>query len=145
MGRYAPSTLDFFFKPKSIAVIGASRTPGRPGYTLVENLRAAYGGQIYPINTQVDSIAGLPAYPSDASVPGTIDLAVILIPAEQAITAVRQCADKNVRAVIVEASDFAEIGAIGKSRQDEIARIARDANMRLWGPNCLGVIDTRSQ
>lgn len=145
MGRYAPETLDFFFKPRSIAVIGASRTPGRPGYTLVENLRAAYGGEIYPINTQVDSIAGLKAYPSVMDVPGNIDLAVILIPAEQAVSAVRQCAEKNVAAVIVEASDFAEIGPLGKLRQDEITRIARDAKMRLWGPNCLGVIDTRSQ
>src|SRR6185369_13191108 len=107
MGRYAPETLDFFFKPRSIAVIGASRTPGRPGHTLVENLSAAYLGQIYPINTQVDSIAGLKAYPSVLDVPGSIDLAVILIPAEQAVSAVRQCADKHVAAVIVEASDFA--------------------------------------
>src|SRR6185436_844167 len=144
MRRPDSSSLRCFFEPKSIAVIGASRTPGRPGHTLVENLRKAFAGQIYPINTQAGEVAGLPAFPSVAEVPGDVELAVVLVPAESVPQAVMSCAQKGVRGVVVEAADFAEIGAEGRLRQVQIADIARNAGMRLWGPNCLGVIDARS-
>lgn len=144
MSRPDTTSLRCFFEPKSIAVIGASRTPGRPGHTLVENLRKAFAGRIYPINREAGEIAGLPAFPSVAEVPGEVDLAVVLVPAESVAQAVLSCAAKGVRGVIVEAADFAEIGPEGRQRQAQIAEIARNAGMRLWGPNCLGVIDTRS-
>ncbi|MBI4182685.1 MAG: acetate--CoA ligase family protein [Proteobacteria bacterium] len=143
-GREAAS-LDCFFRPRSIAVVGASRTPGRAGYVLVENLKSGFGGEVYPINAQADEIAGLMAYRSVGDVPGELDLAVLLVPAGSVPEAVRDCAEKRVKGVIVEASDFAEVGAEGRERQDEIVRIARDSGMRLWGPNCMGVIDTRSR
>jgi len=144
MQRPDSASLRCFFEPKSIAVIGASRTPGRPGHTLVENLRKAFGGRIYPINKEAGEIAGLPAFASVADVPGEVDLAVVLVPAESVTPAVLSCATKGVRGVIVEAADFAEIGPEGRQRQARIAEIARNAGMRLWGPNCLGVIDARS-
>jgi acetate---CoA ligase (ADP-forming) len=144
MPRPDSESLRCFFEPKSIAVIGASRTPGRPGHTLVENLRKAFAGRIYPINKEAGEIAGLPAFTSVADVPGEVDLAVVLVPAESVTPAVLSCAAKGVRGVIVEAADFAEIGPEGRQRQMRIAEIARNAGMRLWGPNCLGVIDTRS-
>lgn len=144
MARPDRTSLRCFFEPKSIAVIGASRTPGRPGHTLVENLRKAFSGRIYPINKEAGEIAGLPAFASVAEVPGEVDLAVVLVPAESVAPAMLNCAAKGVRGVVVEAADFAEIGPEGRKRQTQIAEIARKAGMRLWGPNCLGVIDTRS-
>jgi acyl-CoA synthetase (NDP forming) len=80
MPRPDSESLRCFFEPKSIAVIGASRTPGRPGHTLVENLRKAFAGRIYPINKEAGEIAGLPAFTSVADVPGEVDLAVVLVP-----------------------------------------------------------------
>jgi acetate---CoA ligase (ADP-forming) len=144
MARPHSTSLRCFFEPSSIAVIGASRTPGRPGHTLVENLREAFSGRIYPINKEAGEIAGLPAFASVADVTGEVDLAVVLVPAESVAQAMLSCAAKGVRGVVVEAADFAEIGAEGRKRQTQIADIARNAGMRLWGPNCLGVIDTRS-
>lgn len=144
MARPDRTSLRCFFEPKSIAVIGASRTPGRPGHTLVENLRKAFSGRIYPINKEAGEIAGLPAFASVSEVPGEVDLAVVLVPAESVAPAMLNCAAKGVRGVVVEAADFAEIGPEGRKRQTQIAEIARKAGMRLWGPNCLGVIDTRS-
>lgn len=144
MGRPDTQSVRCFFEPRSIAVIGASRTPGRPGHTLVENLRTSFSGRVYPINTQADEIAGLKAYPNVSAIPDEVDLVVVLVPAESVPEAVNDCARKGARGVIVEASDFAEIGPEGRRRQAEITETARRAGMRLWGPNCMGVIDARS-
>jgi len=145
MMRPPVSSLDCFFKPSSIAVIGASRTPGRPGYTLVENLKQSYRGRVFPVNAQANEIAGLPAFRTVDAIPDEVELAVVLLPAAQVPEAVRQCAAKGVKGVVVEAADFAEIGPAGKALQDDITAVSLDAGMRLWGPNCLGVIDTQTR
>lgn len=139
------SGMDFFFNPRSIAIIGASanmsKLSGRPIAAL---LKKKYSGSIYPINPRYQDVAGLACYPSVEAVPGEIDLAVIAVPLEGTRDALRQCAEKGVKAAVVFTSGFAEVGADGKALQQEIASIARQSGMRILGPNCLGFIYFRN-
>ena len=137
--------LEAFFQPRSIAVIGASSNPAKLGYAVVRNLvEGGYGqvGCIYPINLGGGEILGLPAYPSVMDVAGEIDLAVIVIPYPQVPEALRICGQKGIPAAIVISAGFREAGMEGLEREQELLTIAREFNIRLIGPNCLGVIDT---
>jgi acetate---CoA ligase (ADP-forming) len=137
--------LKAFFEPRSVAVIGASTSPGKLGYTVVENLvEGGYVkvGQVYPINPKADEILGQKAYPSVNDVPGPIDLAVIVIPYPHVPDALRQCGEKKIPAAIIITAGFREAGMEGLERENELLEIAREYDIRLVGPNCLGVIDT---
>ena len=129
------------FKPKSVAVIGASATPFKHGNVAVKYLIAGgYAGAIYPINPAGGEIEGLKAYPSLRDVPGDVDCALILVPAAGTLAAMEDCAAKGVRAVIIGSSGYAEIGtAEGRQRQDVITHIARAHGMRVLGPNTNGI------
>lgn len=133
--------MDYFFKPRSVAVIGASKDPKKDGNIIVRNLlNSDFPGAIYPVNPSAGEIMGLKAYPSLLDVPGEVDLAVIIIPANACAQAMEDCARKGVKAVIIEAMGFSEIGAPGKKIQDEIEAIARRAGIRVMGPNCTGIV-----
>jgi acetyltransferase len=132
--------LDYIFKPRSIAVIGASDTPRKWGNLMVERpLKTGFRGAIYPINPKKSEILGLPAYPSVAAVPGDIDLAVMTTPAETIPGLLRECIRKGIKGAVVITAGFAEIGEEGRRFQDEMLGVARSGGIRLVGPNCMGI------
>jgi acetate---CoA ligase (ADP-forming) len=138
-----PSSLDPLFRPRSIAVVGASRTPGTVGYEIVHNLLLeGFTGAIYPVNPHARSVHSVPAYCSIAEIPDEIDLGVISVPKELALAAVEQCGEKGVRALVVITAGFKEVGPAGRAREQELLAIAQRYGMRLVGPNCLGVLTT---
>ncbi len=135
--------LESLFTPESIAIIGASRTPGKLGYAILANvIESKYGGPIYPINPAADEILGYQVYPGLADVPGPIGLAVIVVPAKYVMDALQECAANKVGAVIVISAGFRETGREGLKLERQMADIAERHNMPIVGPNCLGVIDT---
>jgi acetyltransferase len=134
-----------FFTPNSVAVIGASTNPQKLGYAVLENLVAggfSKRGSVYPINPKADSILDLQAYSSVLEVPNPIDLAVVVIPYPYVPDALRTCGEKGIPAVIVISAGFREAGRDGLEREIELIDIAKEFDIRLIGPNCLGVIDT---
>src|SRR5579884_2815966 len=135
-------SLDAYFFPKSIAVVGASSNPTKGGYRMVDNLVRGYKGTIFPINPTADEILGLKAYPSVSAVPEPIDLALVLIPNTYVKDCIAECIAKQVPAVIIESAGFADAGPDGKRLQDEIVAMARGTGTRLWGPNCVGLVST---
>ena len=139
------TTLKPFFDPGSVAVIGASSNPTKLGYAVLKNLvdgGYAQKGTVYPINPGAGEILGHPAYPSVLEVPGSIDLAVIVIPYPQVPDVLRTCGEKSIPAAIIISAGFREAGEEGLERELELIDIAREYKIRLIGPNCLGVIDT---
>ncbi len=134
------SDVDVFFNPKSIAIIGASRDPKKPGYQILYNmLSSGYKGKLYPINPRATEILGLKAYPSVKQVPEDIDLAVIVIPAQYVPKVAIECGDKGVKGIIVISGGFKEVGPEGAKLEEELVKIVKEYNMRLMGPNCVGV------
>ena len=138
-------TLKAFFEPTSVAVIGASSNPAKLGHAVLKNIvEGGYGshGKIYPINTKAREILGYTAYPSVLAVPEPIDLVVIVIPYPYVPDVLRTCGKKGIPAAIVISAGFREAGMEGLEREHELIAIAREFNVRLIGPNCLGVVDT---
>jgi len=134
---------EFFFSPKSVAVIGASRSKGKLGYGVLLNIiQSGFKGRIYPINPKADEILNLKCYPSVLDVPDEIDLAVVVIPAQYVLKAVEECGRKGVKGVIVISAGFKEVGGKGARLEQELVRIVRRYGMRMIGPNVLGLIDT---
>jgi acetyl coenzyme A synthetase (ADP forming)-like protein len=134
-----------FFEPKSVAVIGASTNPEKLGHAVLKNLvDGGYSekGKVYPINLDAGEILGHKAYPSVRDVPESIDLAVIVIPYPYVPDALRECGEKAIPAAIVISAGFREAGREGLERELELIDIAKEYDIRLVGPNCLGVIDT---
>ncbi len=135
--------LDTFFRPQSVAVIGASREPEKLGYSVLVNIKAGgYEGQLYPVNPKADEILGLKAYPSVLKIPGPVDLAVIVIPYRFVPAVLEECGQKGVSSVVVISAGFREAGREGLEREWELVKTANKYDLRLIGPNCLGVIDT---
>ncbi|NLF74619.1 MAG: CoA-binding protein [Chloroflexi bacterium] len=134
---------DAFFKPNGVAIIGASQSPGKLGYTVLANvIEAGYKGNIYPINPKASQIYNLKAYPSLMDVPETPDLAVMVIPYNHVPGAMRECGEKGVKAVVVISAGFREASVEGMERELELIEIAKKYGIRVIGPNCLGIIDT---
>ncbi|MFC1892622.1 acetate--CoA ligase family protein [Chloroflexota bacterium] len=140
----AASNYDFFFKPGSIAVIGASRQPGKVGYDTLKNLiDDNFEGKIYPVNPSAPNILGLKAYKSVMDIEDEVDLALVIVPAELVINIFKELIDKRVKGAVVITAGFKEIGAVGVQRERELAEMCR-GKIRVIGPNCLGIIDTNS-
>ncbi len=134
--------LDALFQPRSIAVIGASAEPTKIGGRPVFNLqRFGYEGAIYPINPRSAEVQGLKAHAAISQVPSPVDLAVLAIPAAGVPAALTECGAAGVRAAVVFSSGFAETGAAGVAAQDALVAAARQAGLRLLGPNCLGLMN----
>jgi len=134
--------MDFFFEPKGVAVVGATPEPYSGGRYLLINLTLGYQGPVYPVNPKYDEILGLRCYPRVSGIDGPLDLALIFVPAQAVPQVLEECVIKGVRGAIIESSGFAEVGPEGKALQDQCVAIARKVGMRLWGPNCMGLIDT---
>ncbi len=136
-------SLDPLFRPESIAVIGASRTPGTIGYQIVDNLvRHGYKGVVYPINPNARAIHSIPAFPSISAVPEAVDMAVVVVPKEFVLQVVDECGQQGVKAVVVISAGFREVGGEGLGREEVLLEIVRRHGMRLVGPNCMGVMNT---
>ena len=133
--------MDFFFEPRGVAVIGATPNPLKGGNAILKNLLLGYRGGIYPVNPRYREIDGLPCYPSVSAVPGPVDLAIIFVPAPLVPAAVEDCAAKGVPGVMVESGGFAETGPEGAKLQRALAGIAAGTGIRIWGPNCMGLVD----
>ncbi len=141
--RAEAASIDSFFNPRSVAVIGASRRQDTIGQALVRNLVTGdFTGRVYAVNPGAAAVSGLPAFARVVDIPDDVDLAVVAVPAEAVQDVVLDCAAKGVHGLIVISSGFAESGGEGKARQRRLVGLARSYGLRLIGPNCLGVINT---
>jgi len=133
------TALRALLRPKTIAVIGASATPGKIGFTVMDNLiKSGYEGTIYPINTSATEILGLKAYPSVLNVEGPIDAAVITVPAKFVPGVTEECGKKGIKGLIIIASGFSEVG--NRELEDQVVAIARQYGVRILGPNIVGTM-----
>ena len=133
--------LDAIFSPQNVAVIGASEQAGSVGRTLLWNLISnPFGGTVFPVNPKRDSVLGIRAYDSIADVPEEVDLAVIATPAFTVPGIIEECGEAGVPGVIIISAGFREVGEEGAALEQEIAQHAADYNMRIVGPNCLGIM-----
>lgn len=134
---------DKLFNPKSVAIIGASQKALSIGNVITKNLlKYEYKGPIYPINPKADEILGVKAYPSILDVPGEVDLAHISIPAKFAPMAIDECGKKGVKFVIINSAGFKEVGPEGADLEKEVVIRAKAHGIRVFGPNCQGIINT---
>jgi acyl-CoA synthetase (NDP forming) len=134
--------LDCLLRPRSIALVGASSTPGSLGECVLLNLRSArYPGGLYLVNPKRPIIEGKQCLASIDELPPDVDCAVLAIPGSAVLDAARACAKKNVRSLIVFSAGFAESGETGKAAQRDLARLAQDLGMIVEGPNCLGMVN----
>ena len=132
--------LDTFFRPMSVAVVGASVTPGSVGSILMHNLlQTPFGGVVYPVNPKRHSVHGVLCYPSVLETPETVDLAVIATPAALVPAMIEQCVTRGVRAAIIISAGFSELGAEGRKLEKQVKETAK-GKLRIIGPNCLGII-----
>jgi acetate---CoA ligase (ADP-forming) len=130
-------------RPRSIAVIGASRNPGTVGYQIVDNLvRHGYGGVVYPVNPKASAIHSFPAYASVKDIPGPVDLAVVVVPKELVLRVVDECGEKQIPGLVVISAGFREVGGAGVEMEHQLVERVRRYGMRLVGPNCMGVLNT---
>ncbi|MDJ0692181.1 MAG: bifunctional acetate--CoA ligase family protein/GNAT family N-acetyltransferase [Xenococcaceae cyanobacterium MO_188.B32] len=142
--NYRRRPLDFIFAPKTVAVIGATDRPGSVGRTLLWNLISnPFGGTVFPVNPKRDNVLGIKAYQDITAIPEAIDLAIIATPAPTVPKVVRQCAVAGVKGVIILSAGFKEIGEVGIELEREILTEARRHQMRIIGPNCLGLMSPR--
>ena len=133
------NVLNKMLRPKSVAVIGASATPGKIGYTVIKNLiDGGYEGKIYPINNNTPEILGLKAYPNVTDVPGEVDSAIVTVPAKYMNEVAEECGKKGVKGMIVITSGFSEVGR--KDLDDQMMEIATKYKMRVLGPNIVGTL-----
>lgn len=140
--RMEKNPLEVFFKPRGVAVIGATERQGSVARTIVWNLMStSFGGTIFPVNPKYNSVLGIKAYHNIKEIPDPVDLAVIVTPAPTVPGIIQECVDAGVPAAIIISAGFKEIGPEGATLEEEVLRIARRGNMRIVGPNCLGVMN----
>ncbi len=133
--------LDKLFKPKSIAVIGASDKVGKAGYRIFRNLiGSGYEGVVYPVNPNKESIQGIHTYKSINEVPKIVDLAIIVTPAKVVCEVVEQCGKRGIKAVLIISAGFKEIGEEGRKLENKLIKIKQKYGLRIVGPNCVGYI-----
>ncbi len=132
-----------FFRPRGVAVVGASTDPTKLGYGLARNLvQSNYQGVVHFVNPKGGSLLGRPMYPTMAQVPDPVDLAIILIPARFIPQALHECGQRGLKAVIIGSGGFRETGTEGAALEAECLEVVRSYGMRLIGPNCIGLLDT---
>lgn len=136
------ASLDALLRPRSVAVIGASRTRGTIGAEIFHNLIAhGFTGAVYPVHPEAHAVQGVRAFPSVTAIPDKIDLAVIVVPAARVSAVIDDCVAAGVGAVLIITAGFAETGEDGKALQDSVLARVRAAGMRMVGPNCLGILN----
>lgn len=134
------------FEPAGIAIVGASRKEGSPGKGIIHNLlNGDYQGQIFPVNPKAEEIMGHTCYPSVKDIKEKVDLVFIVIPRDGVLPVMEECVEKGVKAVVVITAGFKEVDEEGKALEEKLAALARENDMALLGPNCLGVINTNEK
>jgi len=134
-----------FFKPKGVAILGASSKPNKLSYGILENLlQYNYKGEVYPVNPNADQILGVKVYPQLSEVPDPVDLAVIVLPVGMILESMRDCAERGIKAVIIITGGFREVGGEGAEIERKTLEFARENGMRVIGPNCVGTMDMSS-
>ena len=132
-----------FFNPQGVVVVGASQDPTKLGYLLATNLnRSGYKGAVHFVNLKGGTLLGKPIYKSVLEVPDPVDLAAILIPSQFVIPTLKECGQRGIKAAIIGAGGFREIGPQGAELEREMLEVARQEGIRLLGPNCIGLLDT---
>lgn len=140
--KAAAASMRKIFEPKSIAVIGAGRQRGDLGAEIFHNLIATgFKGRLYPVNSKATEVEYVPAYARVSDIPGEVDLAILVVPAQHVESVVDDCIQKKVGAIVVITAGFGEIGAEGKEREDRLVAKIRSAGIRMVGPNCMGVLN----
>lgn len=134
--------LNAIFCPESVAVIGASTTPGKVGHDIFANiLKGGFKGTLYPVNPSARSVLSVRCYPSVTEIPDPLDLAIIILPPRLALQSVKDSIEKGIKGVVIVSAGFREVGHAGREIEDEILSLCQDAGIRMVGPNCLGVIN----
>lgn len=134
-------SLEHFFKPQSVAIVGASRHRGKVGYEILAGLiKAQYPGKIFPINPTSDEVQGLKAWPDLKSIGECPELVVIVVSAKHVLDAINECAQLGVKAVVIVSSGFKESGPQGAEMEKAVLRAAKSAGIRIIGPNCIGLM-----
>ncbi len=136
-------TFDYFFKPRAVAVIGASNDPLKLGYEVFKNLKKYKAGKVYPVNVKDEEVQGVRAYRNVKDIPDEVDLAVIVVPKRFVRQTVIDCGEKGVKGIILITAGFGEVGPEGKKEERQLVEIARKYGMRLVGPNCVGIMNTQ--
>ncbi|MBI3286559.1 MAG: acetate--CoA ligase family protein, partial [Chloroflexi bacterium] len=138
----AQKDLSAIFAPRSVAVIGASRDPGKVGHAIFRNILEHFQGVVYPVNPRARAIRGVRSYRSVLEIPDPIDLAVVIVPAASVPAVLEECGQKGVRGSVVVSAGFREIGAEGQAREEQVKAAVARWGYSLIGPNCLGVLNT---
>ncbi|MHB0886273.1 MAG: acetate--CoA ligase alpha subunit [Bacillota bacterium] len=139
------ASLTSFFNPRSIAVVGASKTEGKIGHSVVKNaIDSGFKGGIYPINPKETEIMGLTCFPSVSAIPGPVDLVAMVIPAPAILPVAEECGRKGVKHLVTITAGFKEVGKEGLERERKLLDICHRYGMRMLGPNCLGMMDTHT-
>jgi acetyl coenzyme A synthetase (ADP forming)-like protein len=133
-----------FFEPSAVTVVGASREPGKLGNEITKNIiDAGYGGGIYPVNPKADEVLGLRCYRSVKDIPDGVELAVVVVPARFVPSVISDCGVKGIGKAIIVSGGFSETGAAGAELERQLVEAAREAGVRVVGPNCQGVTSTK--
>ena len=144
-GEKLMKDLNKMFKPESVAVIGASNTPGKVGYIIVDNLiNDGFKGEIYPVNPKGGEILGKKAYKNITEIPGDVDLAIITIPSPLVNPAVKECGEKGVKNMVVITAGFKEVGGEGAKLEAELIALGEEYGINIIGPNSLGITDSHT-
>ena len=144
-GEKLMKDLNKMFKPESVAVIGASNTPGKVGYIIVDNLiNDGFKGEIYPVNPKGGEILGKKAYKNITEIPGDVDLAIITIPSPLVNPAVKECGEKGVKNMVVITAGFKEVGGEGAKLEAELTALGEEYGINIIGPNSLGITDSHT-
>ena len=134
--------IDVLFNPESIAIIGASIDPVKPaGHSVLSLIENGFKFDIYPVNPKHTEVGGLKCHPSIEDIAGEVDLAIIAVPAKMVVNVLHECIRKKVKAVIILTSGFAEVGNLGKKKQEEIVKLTQDNGILLCGPNSQGIFN----
>ncbi|MCK5490041.1 MAG: CoA-binding protein, partial [Gemmatimonadetes bacterium] len=135
--------LDSLLRPKSVAVVGASRRAGSIGNGMLKHLvGSGFTGPVYPVNPTADSVNSVPSFPSIGALPTVPDLAVIVVPKHKVLGVVRECVATGVKGIVVITAGFREVGGDGVELERELLALVRENGLRMVGPNCMGVMNT---
>ena len=141
--RKTNTDLDCIFKPRSIAVIGASRSRGTIGREILHNLMEyEFNGTLFPVNPNAKVVNSIKCYPTILDVPDDVDLAIVVVPVKQVIAVVKDCAKKGVKGLVIISAGFKESGPQGAVEEKKLVALLKKHGMRAVGPNCMGVVNT---
>jgi acetyltransferase len=132
-----------FFRPESVAVVGATANSIKGGYHIFNNLKTYYGGRVYPVNPNYEEIGGHTCYRSVSDLPEAVELVILFIPAALVPSVAAECAELGIKRIQIQAAGFAEVGTDGEGLARQVLDIAERHDIRIWGPNCTGSVSAR--